>query len=316
MAARPMANVTARCKLIGVHGYARSTMHGFSGSQTWVIDLERWGGACMKRHAGTAVAEICDQGFAKVVLESTERIVLAAAFDAGGEFFARPREAKARHISVDLNHGFRPLGKEYSVSADRPDLNECFVVWGDRIDLIPAAEDLGNLLEAWSAYRTMLGELVESVVGGLAERFGGGRAPDFRSASYLQMNGYTDPNIRRDLLQDLHEDGHMITVHYANAPGLEVRLDGEIRPFACDPGTLVLMPGSVLTDLTSGGVDPLYHQVRNHRISGRSALMYFVNPNLDLPVHPWNDVNGASVDLRERIRTNPSAFGLVDVPVL
>ena len=32
----------------------------------------------------------------------------------------------------------------------------------------------------------------------------------------------------RDLLQDKHEDGHMVTVLHATAPGLEIYVDDEV----------------------------------------------------------------------------------------
>jgi isopenicillin N synthase-like dioxygenase len=119
------------------------------------------------------------------------------------------------------------------------------------------------------------------------------------------------------LLQDIHEDGHMVTLHYASDPGLEVRLNGAIRPMVMPRETLLLMPGSVMTALTNAAVPPLYHQVRNLHLMDRVSLMYFVNPTLDKPVYAWSAAPGeAAVDLRDTIRRNPSTFGLADVPVL
>ncbi|MET7808447.1 2OG-Fe(II) oxygenase family protein [Micromonospora chersina] len=130
------------------------------------------------------------------------------------------------------------------------------------------------------------------------------------------MNAYTDSfSQHRDLLQDPHEDGHLITIQHATAPGLEVVVDGVGRPVATDPRQVLVMPGSVLTDLSGGRISPLYHQVRNCHHAGRIFLMYLVNPSLREPVYSWLDEAG-TVDLREKVRSNPSMFGLTDVPAL
>jgi isopenicillin N synthase-like dioxygenase len=162
----------------------------------------------------------------------------------------------------------------------------------------------------------LLDRVVEEVVTLVAKNFGDYHVPEFRSASYLQMNAYTDHASSRDLLQDPHEDGHMVTIHYANSPGLEAKIGGEYRPVDLDPDTLLLVPGSILTGLTSGKVPPLYHRVRNHHVVGRGSLMYFVNPSLEQPVYSWSGTGERGEDLREKIRSNPSTFGLPDVPSL
>ncbi|MBB4928328.1 isopenicillin N synthase-like dioxygenase [Kitasatospora kifunensis] len=121
----------------------------------------------------------------------------------------------------------------------------------------------------------------------------------------------------RDLLQDKHEDGHLVTVIHTTAPGLELWLDGEARPMQTAADEVILMPGSVFTDLSGGRVPALYHQVRNLRLADRTALMYFVNPELTEPVYSWAAEPGQTpVDLRDKIRSNPAMFGLPDVPTL
>ncbi|MET8081362.1 2-oxoglutarate and iron-dependent oxygenase domain-containing protein [Streptomyces sp. NPDC005303] len=263
-----------------------------------------------------AAAEILATGFAWVRLEPSEADLLRSALAGGRAFFALPESVKAQHVSEDMNHGYRPMGQEYSVSAERPDLNECFALWSDRSDMVPGADRLELLLEAWAAYRTILDDIVEGVVTRLARHFGGACAPAFRRASYLQMNNYCAAPAQRDLLQDLHEDGHLVTVHYASGPGLEVRLDGMIKPLEAADESVLLMPGSVMTGLTSGAIQPLYHQVRDLAVPDRVSLMYFVNPSLDKPVHPWSGEPDTSVDLRDAIRSRPLAFGLPHVPDL
>ncbi|MDH6139334.1 MULTISPECIES: isopenicillin N synthase family oxygenase [Kitasatospora] len=269
--------------------------------------------------AARAGQELIQNGFARLPLAEPSARPLNEALARSRTFFARPAEDKARHSTADLNFGYRPLGHEYSISADRPDLNECFTLWSDRVDTIPAAADVGDLTAALLAWRAELVPLVAEVIGELARYFSGGHPPDFAAASYLQVNGYVRDDSGRDLLQDRHEDGHLLTVIHATAPGLEVFPGPADDPEPADlgPGEILVMPGSVLTDLTGGKIAPLYHQVRNHRLAGRLSLMYFVNPEVAEPLYPWvGSAEELRTDLRERVMSRPAMFGLPDVPVL
>ena len=274
----------------------------------------RWGEYIVDERGESAAAELLDQGYTVVKISQIESRAINSAIAAGLRFFQLPAAVKLRFRTADLNHGYRPMGHEYSISADRPDLNECFAVWNDRTDLIPQGPEIAEIADSWADFRRLVADLVESVIAPLAHYFGAPDYPDFESASYLQMNRYSDIHSDRDLLQDMHEDGHMVTVHYANVPGLELVVDGKAQ--ALDPceDALLVMPGSIMTKLTSDRIKPLYHQVRNLSLSGRNALMYFVNPSLRSPVYPWGLAEGE--DLRSLIRSNPATFGLASAPEL
>ncbi|MFD9689320.1 2OG-Fe(II) oxygenase family protein [Kitasatospora sp. NPDC059088] len=277
------------------------------------------------RAAARAADDLLRDGYARVTLDDGAAHLLHRVLGESRTFFGRPTERKFRYSTGDFNSGYRPLGREFSVRSDRPDLNDCFTLWHDRLDLIPHAAELPDLTDALLAWRRHLAALVTHTVGELATRLGGHRPPAFEAASYLQLNDYTATGSDRDLLQDRHEDGHLVTVIHATAPGLELFLNGTPRPVDTAPDEVILMPGSVLTDLTAGRVPALYHQVRNLRLPERTALMYFVNPELTEPVYAWTAEPGAQrgaervdlrVDLREKIRTNPGMFGLPEVPAL
>ena len=82
---------------------------------------------------------------------------------------------------------------------------------------------------------------------------------------------------------------------------------------------IVIMPGSVLTALSGGKIEPLYHQVRNHCLGEgeRQSIMYFVNPEIDEPLYGWLDSSdGERVDIREHVQNAPSMFGLPPVEAL
>jgi len=78
-------------------------------------------------------------------------------------FFERPLDEKNVHGSADHNYGYRPFGIEYSVSPDRPDMNECFTLWSSRLDLVPEADGIAELTDSFLDWRDSLAPLVKAV---------------------------------------------------------------------------------------------------------------------------------------------------------
>jgi isopenicillin N synthase-like dioxygenase len=264
-----------------------------------------------------AASDIIDTGYAVVKLSDIDTDRLQTALATANRFFERPLEDKVAHGSTDHNYGYRPFGIEYSVSPDRPDMNECFTLWSSRLDLIPNAADIHDVTEAFLRWRDSLAPLVQAILDEVARSFSAGRAPEFEKASYLQMNYCLPTPPERDLLQDRHEDGHMVTVLHSTAPGLEIYVNEEIQPMLPDRDEIVIMPGSVLTALSGGKIAPLYHQVRNHGLSDRQSLMYFVNPEVEAPLFSWIDSpDGTREDIREHVQNAPTMFGLPPVEAL
>ena len=266
-----------------------------------------------------ASQDILDQGYAVVKLSDVDTFNLHNAISTAVSFFQRPLEEKKAHGSTDHNYGYRPFGIEYSVSPDRPDMNECFTVWSSRLDLIPNAEDISDLTGSFLSWRDSLAPLVQAILDEVARNFGIEGAPEFEKASYLQINYCLPTPAERDLLQDKHEDGHMVTVLHATAPGLEIYVNGEVKPMLPARDEVVIMPGSVLTALSGGKIEPLYHQVRNHCLGEgeRQSIMYFVNPEIDEPLFSWLDsADGERIDIREHVQNAPSMFGLPPVEAL
>jgi isopenicillin N synthase-like dioxygenase len=264
-----------------------------------------------------AARDILDSGYAVVKLSDIDAGNLHRAIGTAVEFFQRPLDTKNAHGSTDHNYGYRPFGIEYSISPDRPDMNECFTVWSSRLDLIPNAQDIPELTDSFLSWRDSLAPLVQAILDEVAQHFGTDAAPDFEKASYLQINSCLPAPAERDLLQDKHEDGHMVTVLHATAPGLEIYVNDEVKPMLPGPDEIVIMPGSVLTALSGGKIPPLYHQVRNHGLDDRQSLMYFVNPEVDAPLFSWIDAPGAeSTDIREHVQNAPTMFGLPPVEAL
>jgi isopenicillin N synthase-like dioxygenase len=264
-----------------------------------------------------AASDILDQGYCVVKLSDVDAANLRHAIGTANRFFARPPEEKIVHGSTDHNYGYRPFGIEYSLTPERPDMNECFTLWSSRLDLIPNADQIGDVTDAFLAWRDSLAPLVQAVLDELARAFHAGGAPEFEKASYLQMNYCLPTPPERDLLQDKHEDGHMVTVLHSTAPGLEIYVNDEVQPMLPDRDEVVIMPGSVLTALSGGKIAPLYHQVRNHGLDDRQSLMYFVNPEVDEELFSWIATpDGTRVDIREHVQNAPTMFGLPPVEAL
>jgi len=96
--------------------------------------------------------------------------------------------------------------------------------------------------------------------------------------SYFQLNHYRPRGETRDFLQDAHEDGHMLTVVTSRQPGLEAEIGGRFEAVNFARDELLLMPGSILSQMTGGRVRPLVHRVRNHPgLAKRQSLMFFAN---------------------------------------
>lgn len=200
-------------------------------------------------------------------------------------------------------------------------MDESFNLWSDRVDLIPNHTDIAELARSFLNWREVLVPLVKGVLDEIAKAFGSDAAPAFQRAAYLSVNNSLQTSLERDLLQDKHEDGHMITVMYVNAPGLEIYVKGEgsemVLPMMPAPNEVILASGSVLSAQSDGVIAPLYHHVRNHGLESRQSIVYFANPEIDEPLSCWVDSGeGERADIRELVRKAPLKFGLPPVPLL
>lgn len=258
------------------------------------------------------IDDVMTNGWAKVLLCDEHQTALEELIGAARVFFARGTSRNLDHVSPAGDHGFRAVGMEYSITPDRPDVNESLSLWSDRLDLIPSAAQLGAVGPALLRWQAIISKITADILVGLAARFDAASPPAFAAASSVQVNHYLSAGSDRACLQDRHEDGHMLTLVHGTAAGLELILDDVPVPVTTTPDELVAMPGSVMTDLTAGAVAPLYHQVRNLQLPMRQSVMYFVNPQLDAPLRRWVDDDGT--DLRESVRQRPAAFGLPVVP--
>jgi hypothetical protein len=72
-----------------------------------------------------AVADILHRGYASVSLAEDEAARLEEAFDAGVAFLSQPVSVKERHVSADVNHGYRPFMRQSPIDVN-PSLHQTF----------------------------------------------------------------------------------------------------------------------------------------------------------------------------------------------
>jgi hypothetical protein len=211
--------------------------------------------------------------------------------------------------------GYRELGPEYSQVPERPDLTESFSAW-NRNRGRPEVEEVVGGLELHRALREVSDEwslIVRGIFRAMADAWAPG-SPELRAynGTYVQLNYYEPSQHSAELLQDSHEDAHLLTLVKANAPGLEIEVDGKYVPAGADGNEIVFMPGSLLSLMTGYKIKPGYHQVRNtRRRDPRSSLLLFVNPEIDQKLEPWiKNESNAGIDIIERANEGPKQFGM------
>lgn len=273
-------------------------------------------GDAEQRHAvaDAAVEQIASIGCSRVSLGAGAFGRLARVRSEAAAFFAGPQSAKLATACPEFHFGFRPFGRQYSVDPERPDLNESFTYWSDRPEKIPNHETVAGFTSALHDYWGVVAGVAASVLSGFSRRFDYSGRIAFAETSYIETNWYL-PGHDRDLLQDRHEDGHLLTIAAPDGPGLEVEVDGGMHAVALKEAELLVMPGSLMTHMTDGWIRPLFHQVRNHHLERRISILLLVNP----PFEGWTSPFVASprnrgVDIGGLARTQGQMFGLPEAP--
>jgi isopenicillin N synthase-like dioxygenase len=261
------------------------------------------------------IPQLEQRGFLRIPISGELRRATDRVYVLANEFFARSA-AEKHHFAVPAwVEGYRELGPEYAQVPERPDLTESFSVWNHNRTWpeLEAWQPGCPLHAALREVADMRSDVVRTLFAAMRDYFNPD-APELRfyNATYTQLNYYEPSRHRRNLLQDPHEDGHLVTLVSANAPGLEIEVDGTFVPAEVGRDELLVMPGSLLSLMTGYRVKPGYHQVRNsRRTDPRSSMMYFVNPEIDQQLAPWivNESN-QGIDIIERANVAPKQFGM------
>ena len=263
--------------------------------------------------------ELLTRGYAKLQITRETRQQIDRTLASARAYFAQPLSEKRRYAEPRYVEGYRDIGLEYSQIASRPDLTESFSLWNRNRARTEAAGWIQDCPIHAALRRTAddlafyVGELFQTMTDKWAP---GTTAPRFAKASYMQLNYYEPAQHSRDILQDGHEDGHLLTVVTATGPGLEIEIETETgrryQPAQLAENEMLIMPCSLLTLMTGGAIQPLFHQVKNSFLKEpRYSMMFFVNPESDQVLEPWirNDSN-RDADVIAEANALPMKFGL------
>jgi isopenicillin N synthase-like dioxygenase len=269
--------------------------------------------------AGVAPTEqLIDLGCALIEVGQPEADAISEVVSAAPSFFGLSKAEKAK-CGLGPTAGYRPYGAEYSNSAERPDEMETF-------STTAASTSNGSGLPSGSARNfhdrtatafSRLEPLAERLVVGLAENLtnrswlyalqGG-----LHGWSCLQVNHSRPNKVRSEFINEVHEDGHFLTLAYATAEGLELaQADGGFTGVKTAPNQMVVMLGGIASLMTNGRLRSLYHRVRSvPTCAERISVLFFADlaPGL---CQPW--ISGEfnrTVDIAANVRTNPARFGL------
>lgn len=233
-------------------------------------------------------------------------------------FFQEPLAVKNR-CSFPQDMGYRPFGGEYSQSSSFPDQLESFSV-SARVPIpiseLPSASARGLCRRMYAMF-DVLESLAEELTIKLADELSGRQFAEtihgaLRDWSRLQLNYSRPAEVSVPFVNALHEDLNLLTINFADKPGLEVEAaEGKVTEITRVAGEAVVLPGEIAWLLSGGQIKPLHHRVRaDSRIEERLALLFFAD--LDpTACEPWvvNQVN-RDVDIGARVRTNVHRFGL------
>lgn len=258
-------------------------------------------------------SEIATLGVAYLDTDPTLAEVLCHLLVVGRSFFEQPTDTKALSANrPGQMTGWRSVGVEYSQSPDRPDLNETFCF---RLADAGAAHSDSPLVAACRAAQEHLDHVAASVLADVQFAVGACLdAPPVCTAkeSWLQLNFSWPMNATREFIQDAHEDGHILTLLFADERGLEVLPADEWVDAFASPQRLIAFGGECGALLTDDYIRPIMHRVRAcHDVASRLSVAYFVNPDLDQTLAPWRiGKRNRNVDLLRWGQENPVRFGL------
>jgi isopenicillin N synthase-like dioxygenase len=265
------------------------------------------------------VRDILTKGYSVMSLGARLRDRFKMIFACAETFFLRSsNEEKMATALPELLEGYRAQGTEHSGVASLPDLNESFSVWLKNSAKIVDTPSLihSDLRRSMTQAMPVLEELSIAILEAVrVQLFPAAEQLVSIADSYLQVNFYNSVDLRREYLQEAHEDGHLFTLTQATTRGLEVSAGDKWTPVLVNDHEAVVMPGSILTAMTGGAVPPLYHRVRRYaESSGRMSIMFFVNPNISVETKAWiiNESN-ANVSIREATIARSGDFGVARI---
>jgi isopenicillin N synthase-like dioxygenase len=133
----------------------------------------------------------------------------------------------------------------------------------------------------------------------------------FTKWSLLQFNYSRPSQATADFINDLHEDGCLLTLMSIAGAGLELKTEAGLTPVAASSEKILVMAGEILWLLTGGRINPIYHRVRRvPSYQARRSLLFFADMSPSICT-PWvrNQVN-QGINIGNKVLQNSSRFGL------
>jgi isopenicillin N synthase-like dioxygenase len=266
------------------------------------------------------VAEIAAKGWSSFELGDDLQRQVSLAYAAAEDFFHLNVKSKEAS-TLPYGCGYTPFGREHSGNPASPDRVEIFASSARTQDLAhhlcnAAARDLhASMMDVFQSLEV----IAENIMLSMARTFQSGAVKQQLQAglhrwSQLQFNRtiLTEPG---QFINTAHEDGHLLTFAHADGRGLEIVTNSSVLEPDRTNQAFTVMPGVILSLLTGGEVQPLYHQVRAHsRSEHRLSLLFFADLDPQLCI-PWNVTpDNLNVDIGTRVLENARRFGMDGFP--
>ena len=252
-------------------------------------------------------ADIIEQGYAIITISPTMMADFKSMQDEIKNVSATDRKTFS---FVDRTDGFYPVGYSYLETVVNSDLCETFNYWGkyksDHTLWEFSKSEFYTRAERYESHAEKYGQ---GILDAIREYYGYSTHLPIKNDSYLQFNHYReDLRLQGDkYLQRKHEDGHLLTIIKPNGPGLVVYKNDQECLVELGRDQAIVIPGSLLTRLTEGEVDPMYHAVINFTLpASRCSIVYNINIlSRTLP----GMRTGADVDIYEPANMQHMQFG-------
>lgn len=233
--------------------------------------------------------------------------------------FFKSEQEMPKTLSPKFISGYRNIGTEYSQHPSRMDLMEAISL---PIELLKTDSNVfsSKFESFFSSIGLDLFELAETISSELNRNYGNPSNSIYCSShsSFFQVSHYEPCLHERDTLQDVHDDGNLFTLIWANAPALEIVKKGFNIPIGFQKPEVYIMPGKILSLLTGNKIKPCEHVVKRHKNQQhRVSFMCFVNPSIRKPIKAWilNEYNQGKC-IRKEVQFHSVAFGLSPIKEL
>ena len=264
--------------------------------------------------SNAAIEEIAQNGFALLDASDNLQDFMEETLVAGDRFFELDLDVKL-DSRLPLDGGYRPYGTEYSESSDHPDEVESYTVSHRPTETRHQPSD--SAVELHSKMLTLFDVFEEAsveIAKGLHCKF----QPQstitsgaLRTWSLLKYNFARPVGVDSEFINDLHEDGCLLTIMSVAGNGFELKVGDRFLEIPASRQQVLAMAGEILWLLTGGRINPIYHRVRTlHARERRRSLLFFADLKPAL-CEPWliSDIN-RNIDIGQRVRQNSKRFGL------